>query len=1603
MRANGPQRRRARASVLTVALLLAQVAGFFALLPLVAQAAPAICAVPGGDGPPAAPLTGIVNSYYPATASVAAGAKSISVGAARAGGGAAIAAGDMLLVIQVQDATINSTNSSSYGDGVAGDPATGNTGLRSSGLYEYVRATGPVVAGAVPISGANAGGLVNDYHAVATTANQTQQKFQVVRVPQYSAASISNGLTAANWDGNTGGVLALDVAGTLNLNAATLSMQGLGFRGGAGRQLNGDAARSNTDYTAPAPTTAFAGDPQAGAHGSKGGGIAGTPRCTFDPVTLTTVDNGIDALPNGSFARGAPGNAGGGGTDGAVNINEENSGGGGGANGGGGGHGGHTWRSNLDIGGFGGSSVPGGVARLFLGGGGGAGSKNNDTGDLQASAGNGGGGAVLLRVGAVSGAGTINASGEVAYNNTLNDGGGGGGAGGSIVVAAPPGVPLTGLTIHADGGRGGDTWNAQAAGAFPGNRHGPGGGGGGGVIVTSSAPTAQTVLAGANGITTVANDAYGATPGAAGTTATATLASTPGASPGATCLPQLTVTKATSTPSVVQTTSGSSATYTITVANASGLGDAINVSIADTLPAGFTYSATSAVTLSGGATRPTVTNPAGGAAVPAWSSFTIPGGGQVQVTFSAAIAAGVALGTYQNPARATYSDPTRAVAGGTITSQYTPGAGTPDNVTLVAPDMTIVKTHPGTFVRGSPASYSLVATNSGSAATSGTVTVTDTLPAGLTPTAAAGSGWTCPAPAGQNISCTRNDVLPTGQSYPAITISVNVLQGAPATVTNTATVAGGGEINTANDTATDGPATVTSSADIAITKTVSAPNANVATNVTFTITATNNGPSNATGVQVGDLLPAGLTFVSATPSQGTYTSGTGTWNIGAINNGQAPTLQLVATVATPGAHTNTATKSAETEPDPTPGNDSASAAVNGLQADIAVAKTVDNAAPNVGTNVTFTVTATNNGPSAATGVVVTDLLPAGLTFVSATPSQGTYASGTGAWAVGALANGASATLQVVATVATPGNKTNTATRTAGNQPDPTPGNDSASASVNGQQADIGVTKIVDNATPNVGTNVTFTVTATNNGPSAATGVVVTDLLPAGLKFVSSTPSQGAYNSGTGAWAIGAVANGGSVTLQLVATVATPGNKTNTATRTAGNQPDPTPGNDSASASVNGQQADIGVTKIVDNATPNVGTNVTFTVTATNNGPSNATGVVVTDLLPAGLTFVSATPSQGTYTSGTGAWNIGAIANGAATTLLLVATVTQPGTLTNTATRTAGNQADNVAANDSASASVNGQLADIAVTKTVSNPTPNVGTNVTFTITATNNGPSGATGVVVTDVLPVGLTFVSAAQSQGSYASGTGAWTIGAIANGAVKTLSVVATVTTPGLKTNTATRTAGDQPDGTPANDSASASVTGQQADIAITKTVNNAAPNVGTNVTFTVTAANNGPSAATGVVVADPLPAGLVFVSATPSQGAYNNVTGTWTVGGLANGVSATLQVVATVATPGNKTNTATRTGADQPDPTPGNDSASASVNGQQADIAVTKIVNSASPNVGTNVIFTVTATNNGPSAATGVVVTDLLPAGLTFVSATPSQGSYASGTGAWVVGGLA
>lgn len=437
------------------------------------------------------------DTYYPGQGSVLAGATSITLGAATSGT-TPINAGDLVLIIQMQGAELNTANSDSYGDGVAGGLGSGylNNANNRAGNMEFAVATNAVGLGGGTL---NIGAGTANAYSTTNFGAAGQYRYQVIRVPVLFDATLTANISAPAWDGTTGGVLVIYARHNFNFNGFSLSAAAAGFRGGGSRQLPGGAG-SNADYRLSATINA---------NGPKGEGIAGTPQYVVSGGSL--INTAVEGYPTGSHGKGAPGNAGGGATDGFPVNNDQNTGGGGGANGGFGGQGGNSWASNIASGGDGGSpfgqSAP---SRVVMGGGGGGGSTNNGTGTPAiglSSSGASGGGIVLLFAKYIVTPGTINVDGENANNTVNNDGSGGGGAGGSVLVLSSGGH--ANVTVTARGGTGG----TNGGGGSP---HGPGGGGSGGVVYSNASLNGATSVAGgASGLTAGAIP-YGATDGAAG-------------------------------------------------------------------------------------------------------------------------------------------------------------------------------------------------------------------------------------------------------------------------------------------------------------------------------------------------------------------------------------------------------------------------------------------------------------------------------------------------------------------------------------------------------------------------------------------------------------------------------------------------------------------------------------------------------------------------------------------------------------------------------------------------------------------------------------------------------------------------------------------------------------------------------------------------------------------------------------------------------------------------------------------------------------------------------------------------------------------------------
>jgi uncharacterized repeat protein (TIGR01451 family) len=1059
-----------------------------------------VCANPGKDGA-GGTLAGIKNDYWPGTLTPAAGATSLVVGA-RAGGGAGtttIGVGDLLIVMQMQDAAFDTTNDETYGEGTGSTRATGTgsgaaTTLNNAGRWEYVVATNAVTAagGTLNFSGGGAsGGLLYNYtsQTFGATTTQGQRTYQVIRVPQYTTATLGSTLTAKAWDGSAGGVLAIDVSGTLTLGSSTVSVNGLGFRGGGGVKLTSNvpstAADVFTDFRTLAPDSATAPTINL-ANGSKGEGIAGTPRFIYQSgATIgaaganSALDTTVEGYTNGSFGRGAPGNAGGGSTDGNPSVdNGDNSGGGGGGNGGDGGPGGNSWNSNHPSGGQGGGGISPKLTRITMGGGGGAGTTNNGsaadaTGNVLAdntaaangyySSGANGGGIIIIRALQATGTATLTANGFNAYN-TGRDGSGGGGAGGSILLTTQMGT-LGGVTAQAKGGNGGSAWILQAPGGAPfptpdpGERHGPGGGGGGGYILLSTAAASTDVTGGQNGVTTTALDDYGAQPGAVGIVELISGNNVLPGGDGASCvIADLAVTNVVSSPSIQ---AGNNVTFTQTVTN-NGPNTADGVVYMAPIPASSTFVSMSAPPPGWTCILPAV----GGTGVVICTTPTLANGATANFslvvnTFGGTPAGYVITETNSVSSNTPDSNPLNNKATATTIVEAAANADSFADMAVTITQNTNVPVPGGNII------YTQTVSNLGSF-TAQIPTYSINVPANTTlQSFTIPPGWTCvPAAPGVGytgaINCSGTTLASGASVSFPMTVKVNVAGVTPGTTVITATPSVSSSTkdpylpnNTASVAAT---VVAAGSGDVAITISNSPNPVSPAENYSYTVVATNNGPAAATTNSVSIPLPAGTNFQSLTPpagwscvtpaigAGGTITCTNPSFAANATST-FSPVVQVNASTAA-GTTLNITSTITTASTDSIASNNTASTSnlvVARTSADVGIVKTDSPDPVGVGQFITYRLTVTNNGPAIATNVTVNDPLPASVNFISVNPSIGSCSGTTTiSCTLGTLAVGNSQFVDLIVQALVAGTVTNTATVTR-TETDSVPSNDSSTA------------------------------------------------------------------------------------------------------------------------------------------------------------------------------------------------------------------------------------------------------------------------------------------------------------------------------------------------------------------------------------------------------------------------------------------------------------------------------------------------------------------------------------------------------------------------------
>ncbi|HXQ62211.1 MAG TPA: DUF11 domain-containing protein, partial [Acidimicrobiales bacterium] len=588
-------------------------------------------------------------------------------------------------------------------------------------------------------------------------------------------------------------------------------------------------------------------------------------------------------------------------------------------------------------------------------------------------------------------------------------------------------------------------------------------------------------------------------------------------------------------------------------------------------------------------------------------------------------------------------------------------------------------------------------------------------------------------------------------------------------------------------------------------------------------------------------------------------------------------------------------------------------------------------------------------------------------------------------------------------------------------------------------------------TVNVGQTVTLDTTVTNTGPSDATGVSVSEILPSGLTFVGAS-SGGVYNPTTGVWSIGSVPAGTSVTLTIVATVASsaPASATTTATASAN---DASSVNSSATVHVN---ADVGVAETVSagdsvlpgaigSATVEAGQDVTYQITAFNNGAATATDVVVTDDLPSNFTLsgASVTPSLGTFAIGGGVltWSISSLPAGATETLSYTETVNAPSaietdadavSITSTQTNTFG---DATPQDNGFTGSVEVvPAANLSITNTDGTSSVIPGTSDTYAITVSNGGPSATTNATVIDTLPTGFT-VTGNTGAGFTNLGTGQveWTGVNLANGATAHFTVTGTVD-PNLSAGSAfvnlaqvtlpsgqldTNVVASATDTDNVNPTAGVSIeltdSGNLSNGTFSATTNDTTGGLavpGSGEVYTLVVANDSSqSTVANLNLSDTLPSAITSatwaLTGTTGSASASVSSGTTDISDsltLAAGSSVTFTIDATIApgATGALINTATLAVPQQFTDTDAFMSSTDVVAlVPQSDLSITNSDGVTSLTPGTNDTYTVTVSNTGPSDADGLGIVGTLPPGFTNVSSgTLPAGitfSVFSGTAVW------
>lgn len=827
--------------------------------------------------------------------------------------------------------------------------------------------------------------------------------------------------------------------------------------------------------------------------------------------------------------------------------------------------------------------------------------------------------------------------------------------------------------------------------------------------------------------------------------------------------------------------------------------------------------------------------------------------------------------------------------------------------------------------------------------------------------------------------------------------------------------------------------------------------------VIYTIDYGNSGSAGATGVVITETLPPNTSFDPENSTAGWVDNGDGTYSIavGDLAAGDSGSIAFAVIIDNPlpsGVEDTSNTVTIEDDGnngidiDPDNNSDDDNTPIDAAP-DYVIDKIEDFDDPAFpGETIGWTIEVSNQGNQDGTGVVVVDTLPDSPYVSGYVASDGGIvdeAAGTVTWNIGDLAAGESVTLTLTGVVASEGvpARVPTATNTVevsddgANGPDPTPENNIDSEDFDITEVDLAITKDDGDITTTPGGSVTYTLNYANNGSAPADDVEIIETLPDYATFDEANSTAGWVDNGDGTFTlnIGTLDPGetGSVTFSVIVDDTLPAGVEEILNTTSigyddGRGPDQNiddnTDDDNTPVDAAPDYVIVKEENFEDPAHP--GDTIEWTITVSNEGNQDGTGVVVTDTLPDTSLFHDFVASDGgviDLDAGTVTWEIGDMAVGDSFTFTLSAVVNEsvPETIP-TQTNSVSveddgtNGPDPTPDNNTDEKDFDITYVDLAIDKDDGGITAEPGDTVVYTLNYANNGTAEATGVVITETLPEYASFNAGASTPGWTDNGDGTFSfdVGTLAAGETGSVEFAVTIVDPlpaGVE-ETSNLTSieddgGHGPDNDP-DDNEDGDNTPIEAapDYVIDKTENFDDPvHPGDPVSWTIVVSNEGSQDGTGVVVTDTLPDTSLFTDFTASNGGVIDLaagTVTWNIGDLAAGETVTFTVSAVVVdnVPANvapQVNTASvdDDGNNGPDPTPDNNRDDETFTIEFVDLYIGKDDNDVEPRPTESIVYTLEYGNRGNAMSTGVVITETLPPNTSFDAANSTPGWVQNG----------